>query len=81
MLRLIRASKSRPSGTWPDDGYDVFEGNQHMGRIVWSYAAPRERLWVWSITCGFPYAPEDRGAAVSREAAMAEFKARWTRTG
>jgi len=46
MLRLIRASKSRPSGTWSDDDYDVFEGEQHIGRIVWSYAAQRERPWV-----------------------------------
>jgi hypothetical protein len=42
MLRLIRASKSRPSGTWSDDDYDVFDGEQHIGRIVWSYAAPPE---------------------------------------
>jgi hypothetical protein len=25
-VRLIRASKSRPSGTWSDDDYDVFDG-------------------------------------------------------
>jgi len=49
MLRLIRAPKSRPSGTWSDDDYDVFDGEQHIGRIVWSYAALRERPWVWSI--------------------------------
>jgi hypothetical protein len=76
-LRLIRASKSRPSGTWSDDDWDVFDGEQHIGRIVWSYAAPRGCPWVWSITSRFPQSPEDRGAAVSREAAMAEFKARW----
>jgi hypothetical protein len=80
MLRLIRASKSRPSGTWSDDDYDVFDGGQHIGRVVWSYAAPRERPWVWSITCRFPNAPADRGSAESREAAMAEFKKRWRRS-
>jgi hypothetical protein len=73
MLRLIRASKSRPSGTWSDDDYEVFDGEQHIGRIVWSYAAPRERLWVWPITCRFPQSAADRGSTVSREAAMAEF--------
>jgi hypothetical protein len=57
MLRLIRASKSRPSGTWSDDDYDVFDGEQHIGRIVWSYAA-HDRPWVWSITCRFPNTPE-----------------------
>ena len=33
MLHLIRAAKSRPSGTWSDDDYDVFEGEQHSGRL------------------------------------------------
>jgi len=77
MFRLIRAAKSRPSSTWSDDDYDVFDGEQHIGRVVWSYAAPRERPWEWSITCRVPQSAEDRGSAVSREAAMAEFKARW----
>jgi len=55
----------------------VFDGEQHIGRIVWSYAAPRERPWVWSITGRLPQSAEDCGAAVSRKAAMAEFKASW----
>jgi hypothetical protein len=45
MLRLIRASKSRPSGTQSDDAYEVFDAAQHVGRIVWNYAAPRERYY------------------------------------
>jgi hypothetical protein len=43
MLTLKRASKSRPSGQWSDDDYDVFDGGQHIGRIVWRYAAPEYR--------------------------------------
>jgi hypothetical protein len=68
-LRLIRASKSRPSGTRSDDDYDVFDGGQHIGRIVWSYAASRERPWVWSITCRFPQSAGDwvRQSAVRRQ--------------
>jgi hypothetical protein len=77
MLQLVRASKSRPSDTWSDDDYDVFDGTRHMGRIVWSYFVPHERPWVWSITSRFPQSLADRRAAVSREAAMAEFKASW----
>jgi hypothetical protein len=28
MLTLKRASKSRPSGEWSDDDYDVFDGDR-----------------------------------------------------
>jgi hypothetical protein len=34
MLLLIRASKSRPSGEWSDNDYDVFDGDQQIGRII-----------------------------------------------
>jgi hypothetical protein len=41
MPTLKRASKSRPSGTWSDDDYDVFDGDLHIGRILWTHAATR----------------------------------------
>ena len=44
MLILKRASKSRPGGPWSDDDYDVFDGEQQIGRIVWSYAALRAAI-------------------------------------
>jgi len=44
MLILKRASKSRPGGEWSDDDYDVFDGDQHIGRIMWTHAAPEERV-------------------------------------
>jgi hypothetical protein len=40
MLVLKRASKSRLSGEWSDIDYDVWDGNQHIGRIM-------------CIVCGF----------------------------
>jgi hypothetical protein len=43
MLILKRASKSRSSGEWSDDDYDVFDGNRHIGRIMWTHAAPEDR--------------------------------------
>jgi hypothetical protein len=43
MLTLKRASKSRASGTWSDDDYDAFDGEQHIGRIMWTHAAPEDR--------------------------------------
>jgi len=33
-LILKRASKSRPRGQWSDDDYDVFDGDQLIGRIM-----------------------------------------------
>jgi hypothetical protein len=38
MLILKRASKSRLSGEWSDDDYDVFDGDRHIGRIMWTQA-------------------------------------------
>jgi hypothetical protein len=38
VLILKRASKSRPSGDWSDDDYDVFDGERHVGRIMWTCA-------------------------------------------
>jgi hypothetical protein len=77
MFTLKRASKSRPSGEWSDDDYDVFDGDRHIGRVMWTHAASRETPWFWTITARVPQYPHDRGYATSREAAMAAFKTAW----
>src|ERR1035437_9911196 len=68
MLILKRASKSRPGGPWSDDNYDLFDGEQHVGRIMWTHAA-RDTPWFWTITARMPQYPHDRGYAASREQA------------
>ena len=77
MLLLKSASKSRPSGTWDADDYDVFDGEIHVGRIMLTSAASRDTPWFWTITARVPQAPTERGYAAAREEAMAAFKAAW----
>ena len=36
MLTLKRASKHRAGGPWSEDDYDVFDGDRHVGRILWT---------------------------------------------
>jgi alkylated DNA nucleotide flippase Atl1 len=79
MLLLNRACKSRPSGEWSDNDYDVFDSNRHIGRIMWTHAASRETPWFWTVTARLPNTMHDRGYATTREAAMAEFKVAWER--
>jgi hypothetical protein len=43
MQHLARASKSRPSGECSADDYGVFDGDQQIGRIMWTHAAPEGR--------------------------------------
>lgn len=78
MLTLKRAVIHRP-GEWDKDDYDVYEGEQHLGRIFLSPQASRDEPWFWTITARFPQSAHDHGYAASREKAMLAFKAVWER--
>jgi len=73
---LVRTNKSRGGG---DDDYDVCDGDKIIGRIVRHPQAPMETPWFWVITAEglSPSWLMDRGYAVSREHALAQFRARW----
>jgi hypothetical protein len=79
-LILKRASASRSSGEWNDDGFDVLANGEVVGRIFKANAAPVGSPWMWTLAFGDH---EDRtptqGYAETREAAMTAFAKSWRR--
>jgi hypothetical protein len=77
-LILVHANKSRPSGKWTDDDYDVWDWNAKVvGRIFRAPVEPPGRSWFWTSTVRLPQYPTVRGYAATREEAMEEFKRAW----
>jgi hypothetical protein len=73
---LVRTDKSRGGG---DDDYDVCDGDKVVGRIVRHPQAPMEAPWFWVIVAqGRKRSLSDRGYAVSREQAIAQFRTQWS---
>src|SRR5262245_35561368 len=79
-LALKRASTSRPSVEWNDDGFDVLCDGAVVGQIMKAATAPVGMPWMWTLDFG---QHEDRtpthGHAATREAAMATFAKSWRR--
>ena len=47
-LILRRANVSRISGQWQHEDYDVFDGEQDVGRIYRVNAA--DEIWFWGVS-------------------------------
>jgi hypothetical protein len=77
-LVLISANKS-PGGEWSPNDHDVRDSHgKVVGRIMRHPQAPESRPWFWTITAPeIPPSAHNRGYSVTREQAMADFKARW----
>jgi hypothetical protein len=79
-LILKSASKSRPSGEWNEDDYDVVVDGLVVGRIMKAAAVPVGRSWMWTLGYGYH---EDRtpihGYAATCEDAMTAFVKSWRR--
>ena len=76
MLTLKRTYESPPVGPWSDYDYDVFDGDQRVGRIILAQQTPEGQPWLW-MTARVPQSMDDHGYAASCEHAMADFEARW----
>jgi len=62
----------------PDD-YDVRDGDRVIGRIMLHPQGPEGHAWFWTITSRFPQSFIDRGYAATREEALSNLEAQWSR--
>jgi len=80
-LVLVSARKSRGTGHWDKDDYDVRLGGGSgpvVGRIMRHPQASEAQPWFWTITARKqPPSVYNRGYAASRQQAMRYFKARY----
>jgi hypothetical protein len=73
MLTLVSASK-----TDNRDSFAVFDGEDCVGHIMRTHKSPPGKPWFWTIFVSDRHSNTvDRGYAVTREQAMADFEAPW----
>jgi hypothetical protein len=76
-LTLRLASASRPSGSWHDQDYDVFDGEREVGRIYRVTDHP-DSDWFWGVSF-MVTRRKSYGYADSLDEAKAAFKAEYER--
>ena len=78
MSELRLAPTNRYFGFGGTDDYVVLDGDRVIGRILLHPKAPEGQSWFWTITAA-DKTPSvyNKGYAVTREEAIADFKARW----
>lgn len=76
MLTFRRIYENRSVGPWSDVDYDVFRGDQRVGRLLHHPQGPEGQPWFWSIEAGDPQNTNNCGYAASRERALAECETR-----
>jgi hypothetical protein len=79
-LVLRRASISRPGGPWSETDFDVFDGDQNVGRIYLVNAFGGSETWFWGLSFEFQLTErKSYGDANSLDDAKAAFKAEYER--
>jgi hypothetical protein len=69
MLVLRRASITRPSGSWAETDFDVFDGERDVGRIF----RQTDGQWFWGVSFQIT-GRKSYGYAPTLEAAKAAFR-------
>ena len=78
MNDFILAPARRYFGFGDKNDYVVLGSDRVIGRIFRPPQAPEGQPWFWTITAmEYPSSVYNKGYSVSREQAMADFKARW----
>jgi hypothetical protein len=79
-LILRRANIFRKGGPWQQEDYDVFDGDQNVGRIFCVNAYAGRESWFWGLSFGFQLTSrKSYGDAPTLDAAKAAFKAEYER--
>jgi hypothetical protein len=73
-LILRRASILRPSGSWSETDYDVFDGERDVGRIF----QQADGAWFWGVSFQLT-GRKSYGHAAWLDAAKAAFRAAYER--